>query len=149
MTARFSFTNPLRNTIRWAIFTSAKELTNSQLNLPHGTKQKSVVKELKTKNPGCSEETVQSWTPCVSPEAGKICERGRSWAAVREWGSYRWWVDRVRRCGRSMNRQDRDRGSGMRLTERTKKLIPETKWINAGRSDQLHIMRMMLVVERG
>jgi len=33
----------------------------------------------------------------------------------------------VRRCGRSMNRQDRDRGAETRLTERTKKLIPETR----------------------
>jgi len=32
----------------------------------------------------------------------------------------------VRRCGRSMNRQDRDRAAEMRLTERTRKLIPET-----------------------
>jgi len=31
----------------------------------------------------------------------------------------------VRRCGRSMNRQDRDRGAETRLTERTRKLIPE------------------------
>ena len=42
-----------------------------------------------------------------------------------------------------MNREVRDRGSGMRLTERTRKLIPET-W-----SDQLCVTRMMLVVERG
>jgi len=35
-------------------------------------------------------------------------------------------IERVRRCGRSMNRQVRDRMSGMRLTERTRKLIPET-----------------------
>jgi len=33
----------------------------------------------------------------------------------------------VRRCGRSMNRQVRDRGTGMRLTERTRELIPETR----------------------
>jgi len=33
----------------------------------------------------------------------------------------------VRRSGRIMNRQDRDRGAEMRLTERTRKLIPETK----------------------
>ena len=33
----------------------------------------------------------------------------------------------VTRCGRSMNRQDRDRGAEMRLTERTRKLIPETR----------------------
>ena len=36
-------------------------------------------------------------------------------------------VDRVRRSGRSMNRKDRDRGAEMRLTERTRKLIPETR----------------------
>jgi len=29
--------------------------------------------------------------------------------------------------GRSMNRQDRDRGTETRLTERTRKLIPETR----------------------
>ena len=27
-----------------------------------------------------------------------------------------------------MNRQVRDRGTGMRLTERTRKLIPESRW---------------------
>ena len=37
-----------------------------------------------------------------------------------------WVVDRVRRCGRRMNREVRDRGTGMRLTERIRKLIPET-----------------------
>jgi len=31
----------------------------------------------------------------------------------------------VRRCGRSMNRQDRNRGAEMRLTQRTRKLIQE------------------------
>jgi len=33
----------------------------------------------------------------------------------------------VRRSGRSMNRKVRDRGAEMRLTERTGKLIPETR----------------------
>ena len=33
----------------------------------------------------------------------------------------------MRRSGRSMNRKDRDRGAEMRLTERTSKLIPETR----------------------
>ena len=45
-------------------------------------------------------------------------------AGVKERGRYlwwEWWVGRVRRCGRSMNRQDRDRGAEMRLTERTRK----------------------------
>jgi len=52
-------------------------------------------------------------------------------AGVKERGSYgwwEWWVGRVRRCGRSMHRQlERDRGAEMRLTERTRKLIPETR----------------------
>ena len=33
----------------------------------------------------------------------------------------------MRRSGRSMDRKDRDRGAEMRLTERTRKLIPETR----------------------
>ena len=33
----------------------------------------------------------------------------------------------MRSSGRSMNRKDRDRGVEMRLTERTGKLIPETR----------------------
>jgi len=41
-------------------------------------------------------------------------------------GESEWGVDRVRRCGRRMNREVRDRGTGMRLMERTRKLIPET-----------------------
>jgi len=60
----------------------------------------------------------------VSPEAGresmvgKICEKGIGLEpGVKERGSYGWreWgVDRVRRCGRRMNREVRDRGTGMR-----------------------------------
>ena len=42
-----------------------------------------------------------------------------------------------------MNRKGRDKGAEMRLTERTRKLIPETR-----RGDQLYVGRMMLVVER-
>ena len=34
---------------------------------------------------------------------------------------------KLRRCGRSMNREVRDRGTGMRLTEITRKLIPDTR----------------------
>ena len=36
------------DTIRWVILTCAKKLTSSQLRLPHGTKQKVVMKKLKT-----------------------------------------------------------------------------------------------------
>ena len=53
---------------------------------------------------------------------GKICEKVGLEPGVKERGSYGWreWgVDRVRRCGRSMHREVRDRGTGMRLTERT------------------------------
>jgi len=55
--------------------------------------------------------------------AGKICERGRSCAGSERW-SYGWWewcID----MEVNMNRQVRGRGTGMRLTERTRKLIPE------------------------
>jgi len=38
------------NTIRWTIIlTCAQKLTSSQLNLPHGTKQKRVMRKLKQK----------------------------------------------------------------------------------------------------
>ena len=33
----------------------------------------------------------------------------------------------MRRSGRSMNRKDRDRGAEMRLIERTRMLIPQTR----------------------
>ena len=71
---------------------------------------------------------------------------------VKERGSYgwwEWWADRVRRSGRSMNRKDRDRGTGMRLTERTRKLIPETWWgVHTGRNGQLYVTMMTLVLCR-
>ena len=50
------------NTTRCAILTCGQKLTNSQLNLPHGTRpKKRVMKKLKTTKPRCSEETVQSY----------------------------------------------------------------------------------------
>ena len=48
-----------------------------------------------------------------------------------------------------MNRKDRDRGVEMRLTERTRKLIPRDKARCTERSDRLCVGRMMLVVEPG
>ena len=36
------------DTIRWTILTCAQKLTSSQLSLPHGTKQKRIMKKLKT-----------------------------------------------------------------------------------------------------
>jgi len=40
---------PLYGTIRWRMFTCAQKLANSQLNLPHRTKQKRLMKKLKIK----------------------------------------------------------------------------------------------------
>jgi len=73
--------------IRYIIFTCAQKLTESQLNLPHGTKNKTKRATKKLENEKtemlCSEETVQCKVRGVSPEARresvveKICERGR------------------------------------------------------------------------
>jgi len=51
----------------------------------------------------------------------------------------------VRRCGRSMNRKDRDRSAGMRLMERTRKSDSRDKVRRTGRSDQLYVARVTLV----
>jgi len=120
------------DTIRCATLTCDQKMMKSQLNLPYGTKQK-ITKKLKTKKEmlrrnGSVMKSVESvlrlWWKRFVKEVG--LEVG-----VKERGSYvwwEWWVDRVRKCGRSMIREVRDRGSGMRLTEGTRKLIPETWW---------------------
>ena len=56
----------------------------------------------------------------------------------------------MRRCGRNRNKRVRDRGTEMRLTERTRELIPETrdKVRHIERNDQLYVTRMMLVAEQ-
>jgi len=60
------------------------DLTSSQLNLPHGAKQKRIMKKLKTKNRRAHKKWSDHEVRGVSPEAarksivGKICERGRS-----------------------------------------------------------------------
>jgi len=57
---------------------------SSQLNLPHGTKQKRIMKKLKTKNEHAEKKRSGREARGVSPEAeresmvGKICEGGRS-----------------------------------------------------------------------
>jgi len=72
------------DTIRYSIFMCAQKLTNSQLNLPHGTKQKRVMKKLKTKKQDAQKKWSSHKVLGVGPEAGresmvgKICERGRS-----------------------------------------------------------------------
>jgi len=40
------------DTIRWTILTCAQKLTSSQLSLPHGTKQKRIMKKLKQNGEG-------------------------------------------------------------------------------------------------
>jgi len=57
----------------------------------------------------------------IHPEKGSLEPGVREGVMDGESGKLR-----VRRCGRSMNREVRDRGTGMRLTERIRKLIPET-----------------------
>jgi len=47
--AAAEYTIQYKNTIQCAILTCAQKLTRSQLNPPHGTKQKIVMKKLKTK----------------------------------------------------------------------------------------------------
>jgi len=63
---------------------------------------------------------------------GKICEKkvvlGPGMKDRGSYGWWEWWVERLRRCGRSMNRQVRDRGTGMRLTERTRKFCCDVPW---------------------
>ena len=72
------------DTIRWTILTCAQKLTSSQLNLPHGTEQKRIMKKLKQKNGDAQKKRSGREVRGVSPEAGresmvgKICERGRS-----------------------------------------------------------------------
>ena len=48
---------------------------------------------------------------------------------VKEWGNYGWgeWYVNKGRCGRSRKRQVSDTETGMRLTERRRELIPETR----------------------
>jgi len=47
-----------------------------------------------------------------------------------------------------MNMQVRDRGAGMRLTERTREVDSRDKVRHTNRSNQIYVTRMMLVVEQ-
>jgi len=68
------------------ILTYIQKLTNSQLNLPHGTKHKKSNEETKNRKPSAQKERSSHKVYEVSPEdkrqsmVGKSCERGRSWA---------------------------------------------------------------------
>jgi len=55
------------DTIRLIILTCAQKLTSSQLNLPHGTKQKRIMKKLKPKNGDALNKTVRSWSTWSQP----------------------------------------------------------------------------------
>ena len=72
------------DTIRLTILTCTQKLTSSQLNLPHGTEQKRIMKKLKPKNGDAQKKRSSREVRGISPEAGresmvgKICERGRS-----------------------------------------------------------------------
>jgi len=62
---------------------------------------------------------------------GKVYERGRSWAGSKR--ERELWIVRVASWHSEKMWQGawtgkRDRGTGMKLTERTKKLLPETWW---------------------
>ena len=50
------------NDKRWRIFTCAQKLAHSQLNLPHGTKQKRLMKKLKIKT-----EMLRRNVPVIKP----------------------------------------------------------------------------------
>jgi len=100
------------DTTRWSILTCAQKLTCSQLNLPHGTKQKRIMKKLKTNiKQRCSEETVRSWSPWSQSWGWRGVYGGKEVGlepGVKEGGSYgwwKWWADRVRRCSRSIKQQ--------------------------------------------
>jgi len=55
--------------IRYTVFECAQKLTNSQLNLSHGTKQKRVMKKLKTKHRYAYKKRSGHKVCGVSPEA--------------------------------------------------------------------------------
>jgi len=94
--------------VRCTIFICAQKLTNSQLNLPHRTK----------KNKKSNEETKNKKTEILRRNSPVI----KSMESVLRLEESLWWERFV-----NMNRQVGDRGTGMRLTERTRKLIPETR----------------------
>jgi len=73
------------------IFTYSQKITYSQLNLPHGTKQKRIMKKLEIKT-----EILRRNGPVIKPwnqsrgRKGKICEKVGLEPGVKERGSYGW-----------------------------------------------------------
>ena len=92
-------------TMRCIILTCAQKLANSQLNLPHGTKQKRVMKKLKTETEMLRRNgpVIKSVESVLRPEWSLWRERFAKEVGfepgVKEWGSSGWreWrVDRLR-----------------------------------------------------
>jgi len=88
------------DTMRYTIFTCAQKLTSSQLNLPHGTRQKRLTKKLlKKQKPRCLEKNGPVVKSVESDHeagresmVGKICERGRFWAGMKDRRRCGWWT---------------------------------------------------------
>jgi len=106
--------------------------------LPHGTNKQKKSNGIKTKNKNRDAQKKQSIHKVrgVSSEAeresmvGNICEGGRFRAGSerqRELLMVRVVRDGELRCGGRRNRQVIDRENRMRLMERTRELIPETR----------------------
>ena len=83
-------------TIRYAIFTCAQKLINSQLNLPHGTKQNRVMKKQQTKTEMLRRNgpVTKSVEAVLRPEESLWWERFVKEVGlepgVKERGSYGW-----------------------------------------------------------
>ena len=82
--------------IRWTILTCAQKLTRSQLSLPHGTKQKRIMKKQKHKT-----EMLRRNGPVVKSVESVLRLEGSLWGerfvkevglepGVKERGSYGW-----------------------------------------------------------
>jgi len=115
-----------------ALYLHAPKSWQSQLNLLHGTKQKIVMKKTKTKKRDAqkkrsSHKAMESvLRPGRESMVGKICERGRSWAGRER--ERELWMVRVVSWQGIEHEQEGQRRTGKRLTEITRKLIPETRW---------------------
>jgi len=63
--------------------------------------------------PKISAKLERGHPPAEAPNAGQFRLSTARSERERDCGWWEWWVDRVRRCGRSIDRQDRDRWTGM------------------------------------
>jgi len=100
------------------MFTYAQKLANSQLNLPHGTKQKRLTKKLKVKTEMLRRNgpVIKPWSQSWGRESmvGKIWGKGRSWAwserqrdlwtvRVMSWESKKMWQEHEQASQRQMD----------------------------------------------